>query len=129
MNIGEAAKSTGVSSKMIRHYESIGLLENSKRSAAGYRIYSDTDLHNLRFIKRARSLGFSLDQIKQLLSLWQDRKRASGDVKTLAKKHIEELDAKILELRAMRDLLEELTESCHGDDRPDCPILDGLEAP
>ncbi len=129
MNIGEAANSTGVSSKMIRHYESIGLLENSKRSAAGYRIYSDTDLHNLRFIKRARSLGFSLDQIKQLLSLWQDRKRASGDVKTLAKKHIEELDAKILELRAMRDVLEELTESCHGDDRPDCPILDGLEAP
>lgn len=128
MNIGEAAGSSGVSSKMIRHYESIGLIKNSKRSAAGYRLYSDVDLHNLRFIKRARSLGFSLNQIKQLLSLWQDRRRASGDVKALAKMHVEELNTKILELTSMRDLLEELTLSCHGDERPDCPILENLEA-
>lgn len=127
MNIGEAAKGSGVSAKMIRHYESIGLIKDSKRSASGYRIYSEVDLHTLRFIKRARSLGFSLQQITQLLSLWQDRSRASADVKALAKAHIDELDKKISELSAMRDVLGELVVNCRGDRRPECPILHKLE--
>tara|TARA_R100000657_G_C4668040_1_gene112144 strand:+ start:559 stop:966 length:408 start_codon:yes stop_codon:yes gene_type:complete len=127
VNIGEAAGRSGVSAKMIRHYESIGLIKDSKRSAAGYRLYGDVDLHNLRFIKRARSLGFSLAQVSQLLSLWQDRSRASADVKRLAMAHVEELDNKVAELTAMRDLLHELAVSCHGDNRPDCPILQNLE--
>ena len=128
MNIGQAASETGLSSKMIRHYEEIGLLKDARRSDAGYRLYSENDLHVLRFIKRARSFGFSLEQIKLLLSLWQDRKRASKDVKVLAQKHIHELDEKIKELVEMRDVLASLSQHCAGDQRPDCPILGDLAA-
>lgn len=126
MNIGQAARATGVSSKMIRHYETIGLIPQSQRSDAGYRLYTQTDLHVLRFIKSARSLGFSLDKIKHLLSLWQDKDRASADVKALALEHIDTLTAKIAELTTMRDLLKDLADHCNGDDRPDCPIIVGL---
>lgn len=126
LNIGQAAKMTGVSAKMIRHYEAIGLVEASKRTDAGYRTYNDSDIHTLRFIKRARSLGFSLDLISQLLSLWQNRERASGDVKALALSHVAELERKITELTEMRESLLFLAKHCHGDSRPDCPILEGL---
>lgn len=126
MNIGEAAKASGVSTKMIRHYEAIGLIAHSKRSDAGYRLYNDNDLNTLRFIRRARSLGFSLDNIGLLLSLWQNRERASADVRELALKHIDELNQKISALSEMRDVLQELASSCHGDKRPECPILSSL---
>lgn len=126
MNIGKASKATGVSAKMIRHYESMGLLRKTTRTDSGYRIYSTQDLNILRFIKRARSLGFSLEHIRQLLALWQDTHRASSEVKALALGHAEELDMKILELTEMRDLLRNLAATCHGDDKPDCPILDSL---
>ena len=127
MNIGEAAKASGISVKMIRHYESLGLINEAARTSAGYRLYSDKDVHNLSFIKSARSLGFSLAQIEQLLSLWADRDRASADVKALATAHIDELNVKIQELTTMRDLLADLAATCHGDSRADCPILTGLE--
>lgn len=127
MNIGEAAKASGVSVKMIRHYESRSLIKEASRTQAGYRQYSENDVHSLIFIKRARSLGFSLPQIEQLLSLWADRNRASADVKALAMTHIDELNIKIDELAGMRDLLAELASSCHGDNRAECPILSGLE--
>ena len=126
MNIGKASKATGVSAKMIRHYESMGLLRKTTRTDSGYRINSTQDLNILRFIKRARSLGFSLEHIRQLLALWQDTHRASSEVKALALGHAEELDMKILELTEMRDLLRNLAATCHGDDKPDCPILDSL---
>lgn len=126
MNIGEAAKESGVTAKMIRHYESIDLIGHSVRTESGYRTYAQKDVHILRFIKSARSLGFSLEQIRILLSLWQDRARASADVKALATEHINELNAKINELTAMRNLLQTLTVSCPGDERADCPILVGL---
>ena len=126
MNIGKASRATGVSSKMIRHYESIGLIDLKSRTEAGYRIYDNQDLNNLRFIRRARSLGFSLDAIRQLLGLWQNSNRSSSEVKSLALKHAKELDQKIAELTEMRDLLNHLAVSCHGDDRPECPILDSL---
>lgn len=126
MHIGDAAKASGISTKMIRHYEAIHLIDDSLRTEAGYRTYNEKDIHVLRFIKRARSLGFSLDQIKQLLSLWQDRSRASADVKALATKHIDELNSKINELTAMRNLLQTLTAPCPGNERADCPILIGL---
>jgi MerR family copper efflux transcriptional regulator len=129
MNIGQAARQTGLSSKKIRHYETIGLLKNATRSASGYRVYDENDLHVLRFIKRARSLGFALGQIKTLLSLWQDRKRASKNVKALAEQHINELEARIAELSQMREVLEHLAQNCSGDQRPDCPILSELAAP
>ena len=125
-NIGEAAEASGVSAKMIRHYEENGLMPKAGRTVAGYRIYRDTDVHVLRFIRRARDLGFSLKEIKGLLGLWNNRRRASADVKKLAEKHVEELDAKIAELQAMRRTLADLAHHCHGDDRPDCPILDDL---
>lgn len=128
MNIGEAARASGVSSKMIRHYESIGLLPRSSRNDSGYRIYSDSDLHNLRFIGTARSLGFSLEEIRQLLSLWQDKNRSSADVKALVTNHIAELDRKIAEMSAMRDTLSNLAKTCSGNARPDCPILNGISA-
>ncbi|WP_269618230.1 Cu(I)-responsive transcriptional regulator [Zhongshania sp. BJYM1] len=127
MNIGEAAKASGISVKMIRHYESLGLIKEAERTTAGYRLYSESDIHSLSFIKSARSLGFSLAQIEQLLSLWADRDRASADVKALATEHIEELNIKIRELTAMRDLLADLASTCHGDNRAECPILSGLE--
>ncbi|UQV47479.1 Cu(I)-responsive transcriptional regulator [Janthinobacterium lividum] len=126
MNIGQAASETGVSAKMIRYYESIALLKPSARSDAGYRIYTPNDLHALRFIKRGRGLGFSLEQIRELLSLWQNDQRASADVKGIALAHVAELNKRIDELTEMRDTLAHLAQSCHGDDKPDCPILQSL---
>lgn len=128
MNIGQAAKHSGLSAKMIRYYESIGLLRPAGRSPSGYRTYAEDDLHRLRFIRRARDLGFSLEEVGRLLSLWQDRQRASADVKALASAHVRELERKISELSELRDTLQSLVEHCHGDDRPDCPILSELEA-
>lgn len=126
MNIGQAASETGVSAKMIRYYESITLLKPSARSDAGYRIYTPQDLHALHFIKRSRKLGFSLEQIRELLSLWQNDQRASADVKTIALAHVADLNKRIAELTDMRDTLNQLASSCHGDDQPDCPILQNL---
>lgn len=128
MNIGEAAATTGVSTKMIRYYESIGLIRKSVRTGSGYRRYDDTDLHTLHFVRQARKLGFSLDQIRELLSLWQDRNRASKDVRAIAIEHIDELNRRIQEMTAMRDTLSHLVQTCAGDNRPDCPILVGLAA-
>ena len=126
MNIGQAARHSGLSAKMIRYYESIGLLKPAHRSDSGYRLYSDDDLHTLAFIKRSRDLGFSLEEVGKLLALWQDRQRASSDVKALARQHIDELNQKIVELTSLRDTLQELVDTCQGDHRPDCPILTGL---
>lgn len=126
MNIGEAAHATGVSAKMIRHYESIGLLPKPPRTDAGYRRYGETALASLRFIRHARDLGFSLEQIRALLGLWQNRRRPSRQVKALAEAHIAELDAKLRDLQAMKATLAHLVHCCHGDDRPDCPIIDTL---
>lgn len=128
MNIGQAAKASGVSAKMIRYYESIQLIKAGKRTDAGYRIYGDSDVHTLRFIKRARTLGFSLEQIADLLSLWQDPARASADVKSIALEHVAQLEQRIRELTEMRDTLSDLALACSGDHRPDCPILHGLAA-
>jgi MerR family copper efflux transcriptional regulator len=126
LNIGEAAAASGVSAKMIRHYEEIGLVPKAGRTVAGYRIYRDADVHVLRFIRRSRDLGFTMKEIAALLGLWQDRRRASADVKRLATRHMADLDARIAELQGMRRSLENLVHCCHGDDRPDCPILDDL---
>lgn len=126
LDIGRAARASGVSVKMIRHYESIGLMPKAARTFANYRIYGPNDVHTLRFIKRARTLGFAMDEIKELLSLWQNKRRSSGAVKTIAGKHIEQLKEKIGELNAMVKTLEHLSRNCHGDDRPECPILDDL---
>ncbi|MDF9620828.1 Cu(I)-responsive transcriptional regulator [Pseudomonas entomophila] len=126
MNIGQAARRSGLSAKMIRYYESIGLLRPAKRSDSGYRLYQQEDLHSLAFIKRSRDLGFSLEEVAKLLTLWQDRQRASADVKALAMQHIDELNRRIEELVSLRDTLGELVSHCQGDDRPDCPILKDL---
>lgn len=126
MNIGEAAKASGVSAKMIRHYESTGLIPTAVRTEAGYRLYTDRDIHTLRFIRRARDLGFTVEGIGQLLALWRDRNRASADVKALALGHVAALKAKVIELQAMARTLQHLVEHCHGDDRPECPILEEL---
>ena len=128
-NIGDAATLSGVSAKMIRHYEAIGLMPKAGRTFAGYRLYAESDLHRLRFIKRARTLGFSIKQIDQLLDLWDDRRRASAEVKRLAKAHAAELAGRIEEMQAMQRTLEDLAHRCRGDQRPDCPILDDLAAP
>jgi Cu(I)-responsive transcriptional regulator len=125
-NIGQAAKASGVSAKMIRHYEAIGLIGAALRTQAGYRLYDARDVQVLQFIHRSRELGFSLDQIKTLLALWQDKQRASKDVRAMARQHIAELDRKIADMQAMRRTLETLATRCHGDERPDCPILDDL---
>lgn len=125
-NIGEAAELSGVSAKMIRHYEGIGLIPQAARTFAGYRLYDDQDVHRLRFIKRARSLGFPIRQIEVLLALWSDRSRASAEVKRLAQQHAAELGERIAEMQAMQRTLEDLARRCHGDERPDCPILDDL---
>ena len=127
MNIGEAARASGVSAKMIRHYESIGLVPPPARSEADYRVYGEREVHTLRFIRHSRDLGFSLEQIRALLGLWQDRDRPSREVRTLAQQHLAEVDAKLAELQAMKTTLQQLVHSCHGDERPDCPILDTLE--
>lgn len=124
--IGEAAALSGVSAKMIRHYESIGLIPPASRTLANYRIYSKEDVHTLRFIKRARSLGFSMKDIEKLLSLWQDRSRASAEVKLLAMDHARELEDKIRGLQEMHRTLLQLAKACHGDQRSDCPILETL---
>ncbi|MET3131643.1 MerR family copper efflux transcriptional regulator [Oxalobacteraceae bacterium GrIS 1.11] len=126
MNIGQAAIETGISAKMIRYYESVKLIKQSARSGAGYRTYGEDDLHALRFIKRARTLGFALEQIRELLSLWQNAGRASADVKSIALAHVAELDTRIAELTHMRDTLHRLALSCHGDQQADCPILQDL---
>lgn len=126
MNIGEAAKASGVSVKMIRHYEAIGLLPAAMRTESGYRVYRSEDLHALRFIRNARDLGFPLAEIEELLSLWRDRARASAEVKRLALAHVAAIDEKVKALQAMGDTLRDLAAACHGDHRPDCPILKGI---
>ncbi|WP_343586988.1 Cu(I)-responsive transcriptional regulator [Herbaspirillum sp.] len=128
MNIGEAAHASGVSAKMIRHYEETGLIPKAGRTDAGYRVYSERDVHLLRFIRQSRQLGFSMKQIADLIGLWLDQSRPSRKVKQLAEAHIGELDQRIRELQAMKSTLEQLAHNCHGDNRPDCPILDALGA-
>ena len=128
MNIGAASVASGISAKMIRYYESIGLLVPAGRSAAGYRLYSGQDVHRLRFIRRARDLGFSLEQIAELLALWADSGRQSGDVKALAQQHIDALQQRIAELQSMVNTLGALVSCCSGDSRPDCPILEDMAA-
>jgi MerR family transcriptional regulator, copper efflux regulator len=126
MNIGEAAARSGISAKMVRHYESLGLLPRIARNDSGYRRYGARELHTLRFIRHARALGFSMSEIAELLKLWQNRRRASADVKRIAIAHITDLDRKMGELTAMKATLQRLADCCHGDHRPDCPILDEL---
>lgn len=127
MKIGQVANASGVSQRMIRHYEKIGLMPPAARRDSGYRDYDLRDLHTLRFIGRARDAGFPIEEIRQLLALWNDRERSSSDVKALALARAAELSRKAKELDAMRRTLETLAANCHGDDRPDCPILDELE--
>jgi MerR family transcriptional regulator, copper efflux regulator len=127
MNIGQAARAAGVNAKAIRYYESIGLIAAAERTGAGYRVYAERDVATLRFIRRARDFGIPMERIRVLVGLWQDRSRASAEVKRVALDHVAELDAKIAELTAMRDALAELADSCHGDARPDCPILRDFE--
>lgn len=124
--IGEAAMESGISAKMIRHYEQVGLLKEAARTEAGYRLYNDRDLHVLRFIRHSRDLGFSIKQIEELLGLWQDVDRPSREVKKLAQSHLNTLNAKIRELNAMKVELERLVNCCKGDSRPDCPILEAF---
>ena len=126
MNIGEASRQSGVSAKMIRHYEDIGLIPRANRTTSGYRVYSGADLHRLGFVRQARNLGFSISQIRELLDLWQDKHRSSREVKKLALNHMEELDERIRELQAMRKTIAHLAQHCHGDERPECPIIEGL---
>jgi len=126
MNIGDLSKSSGVNAKLIRHYESIGLIPKAVRSESGYRQYGENDVHVLRFIKRARGLGFSMKEIKKLIGLWRNRSRASADVKALALEHIHGLEAKIAELQGMVETLKQLSRHCHGDHRPECPIIQDL---
>lgn len=128
MNIGEAATRSGVSAKMIRYYESIGLIEAPARTEAGYRVYSGDEVHTLRFVKRARTLGFSVEETRELLALWRDKSRASADVKRFAEGHIRDLETRIAELQGMAQTLRHLAHCCQGDHRPDCPILEDLAA-
>ena len=126
MNIGQASKATGVSTKMIRYYESVGLIRPADRTDSNYRDFGERDINELRFIRRARNLGFSVEEIGQLLALWRDRDRPSREVKAVAAKHVADLDARIEEMRSMADTLRHLADCCAGDDRPDCPILSDL---
>jgi len=126
--IGEAARRAGVSARMLRHYESLGLLPQVARSESGYRQYSAADVHVLRFIRRSRDLGFSIEEITTLLGLWQDQERTSASVKQIAQAHIDGLSERIAAMQAMQRSLQTLVQCCHGDDRPDCPILDDLAA-
>ncbi|MDF3074313.1 MAG: Cu(I)-responsive transcriptional regulator [Alphaproteobacteria bacterium] len=126
MNIGEVAKRAGLNSRTIRFYESIGLVSQPDRARSGYRDYAEKDVHQLRFVASARALGFSVEEIRQLLALYDDRARSSSDVKRLVLHHVEEIDRKLQELAAMRRTLMHLAERCHGDQRPECPILDEL---
>ena len=126
MHIGEAARQSGVSAKMIRHYESLGLLPRTPRTDAGYRLYDDISVHTLRFIRRARDLGFGMKEIATLLGLWRNRRRASADVKRIAATHVADLQQRIDSMQAMKRSLQHLAACCHGDERPDCPILDDL---
>lgn len=126
VNIGEAARRSGVSAKMLRHYESLGLLGQVVRTESGYRQYTPADVHTLRFIKRCRDLGFSMAEIAELVNLWQNRGRASSSVKRIAQKHVDELSGRIAAMQAMQRSLQDLLVHCHGDARPDCPILDDL---
>jgi Cu(I)-responsive transcriptional regulator len=126
LDIGRASAASGVSVKMIRHYEAIGLLANVARTQANYRVYGDRDVHTLRFIKRARTLGFSIGDIRALLSLWQNKSRPSASVKKIAGAHLEDLKRRIAEMQTMAATLEHLTHNCHGDSRPSCPILEDL---
>jgi Cu(I)-responsive transcriptional regulator len=128
MNIGEAAAVSGVTAKMIRYYESVGLLPAASRTGSGYRTYDSDDVHRLRFVRRARDFGFSMDEIATLLALWADRNRPSKEVKKIALAHVTELDEKISHLKSLRDTLKHLADCCHGDHRPDCPILDDIAA-
>lgn len=128
MNIGQAAAASGVSAKMLRHYETIGLMPKAKRTASNYRNYAHSDVHTLRFIRRARSLGFSMAEIKELVGLWRSKSRSSAAVKSIAARHIADLKQKVAELQAMVQTLEHLAAHCHGDHRPECPILDDLES-
>ena len=125
-NIGEASARSGVSAKMVRHYESLGLMPKVGRTDSGYRQYTANDVHTLRFIRRARDLGFSMAEIAELLKLWQNKRRASADVKRIALAHADDLRRRIEEMEAMKRTLERLADCCHGDHRPDCPILDEL---
>ena len=126
VNIGAAARASGVSAKMVRHYEALGLLGAVARTDSGYRQYTPADIHTLRFIKRSRELGFSMAEIAELVGLWHDRERASADVKRIAQRHVGELEQRIAALQDMRRTLDQLVCHCHGDARPDCPILDDL---
>jgi len=126
LNIGQAASQSGVSAKMVRHYETLGLLPAVHRTDAGYRQYGDKQIHTLRFIRRARDLGFSMAEIAELLKLWQNQDRASADVKRIAQAHVADLERRIAGMQAMRQTLAQLAHCCAGDDRPDCPILSGL---
>jgi len=128
MNIGEASAASGVSAKMIRYYEQIGLIKAAARTESGYRVYSPTDVETLRFIRRARDLGFSVEEMGTLLALWQDKQRESADVKRVALQHVAAIEKRIGELEGMARTLRHLAGHCHGDERPDCPILDDLAA-
>jgi MerR family copper efflux transcriptional regulator len=127
VQIGEAARRSGVSARMVRHYESLGLLPGVGRTGSGYRQYGEADVHSLRFIRRSRDLGFSMAEIAELLGLWHDRRRASASVKRIAERHLGDLDRRIAEMESMRRTLAQLVRCCHGDARPDCPILEDLE--
>lgn len=126
MNIGEAAKTSGVNAKLIRHYESIGIIPKAARNMSGYRVYKETDIHILTLVKRARGLGFSMKEIKKLVSLWKNKSRASAEVKLMAGAHVKMLEEKIDALKSMADTIKHLSRNCHGDQRPDCPILEDL---
>ena len=126
MNIGQASGESGVSAKMIRYYESVGLIRPASRTGSNYREFTDAEVNELRFIRRGRNLGFSVEEIARLLSLWRDRGRSSREVKAIAARHVAELDARIEAMRDMADTLRDLAAACAGDDRPDCPILKGL---